>query len=350
MFERFLEASNWFNTEWFKPTTLQSFDWEHPIWLYVIPFVPLLLFIRWLLHYRFRQKLPSSFPDKQLKWQVSSLLRHIPPILGIMVLSLLLTALARPQKTSEEVEQWSEGIDIMLIIDISQSMQIEDFQPNRLEAAKDVARKFINGRFQDRIGLVIFSGDAYSLAPLTTDYDLLYTYIDEINFEKIENRGTAIGSALAVATNRMRESDSKSKVLILLSDGDNTAGNIDPITAAELASAFEIKMYTIGIGKEGQVPWGKDLFGRTNYVQSSLDETTLREIANIGDGKFYRVSNEQALQDVFQEIDQYEKVEIKESRFSNTTDFYSVYLTWGVIFLLLWLLTKSTFINNILED
>ena len=350
MLEELIDAGNWFSSEWFKPSTLQSFDWEHPIWLYIIPFVPLLLIVRWLLHYRFRQKLPSAFPTKELKWQASSLLRHIPPILGLMVLALLLTALARPQKTNEEVEQWSEGIDIMLIIDISQSMQIEDFSPNRLESAKEVARQFIKGRFQDRIGLVIFSGDAYSLAPLTTDYELLFTYIDEINFDKIENRGTAIGSALAVATNRMRESDSKSKVLILLSDGDNTAGNIDPITAAELASAFEIKMYTIGIGKEGQVPWGKDLFGRTNYVQSSLDETTLRRIAEIGDGKFYRVSNEQALQQVFQEIDEYEKVEIKESRFSNTTDFYSVYLTWGIVFLLIWLLTKSSFINNILED
>lgn len=350
MLEEFLEVSNWFNLDWFKPETLRSFDWEHPVWLYLIPLVPLLLVIRWLIYYKFRQKLPSAMPDDQLKWQFSSLLRHIPPILGVIVLSLLLTALARPQKTSEEVEQWSEGIDIMLIIDISQSMQIEDFRPNRLEAAKDVARKFIRGRFQDRIGLVIFSGDAYSLAPLTTDYDLLFTYIDEIDFKNIENRGTAIGSALAVATNRMRESESKSKVLILLSDGDNTAGNIDPITAAELASAFEIKMYTIGIGKEGQVPWGKDLFGRTNYVQSSLDETTLRRIAEIGDGKFYRVSNEEALQEVFQEIDEYETVEIKESRFSNTTDFYTVYLMWGTVFLLIWLLTKSTFISNILED
>ncbi|GJM27800.1 MAG: hypothetical protein DHS20C17_04350 [Cyclobacteriaceae bacterium] len=350
MLDEFLEVSNWFNIEWFNPETLRSFDWEYPVWLYLIPLIPLLLVIRWLIYYKFRQKLPSAFPDDQLKWQVSSLLRFIPPGLMLIVMTLLLTALARPQKTNEEVEQWSEGIDIMLIIDISQSMQIEDFKPNRLEAAKEVGRKFIKGRFQDRIGLVIFSGDAYSLAPLTTDYDLLFTYIDDISFENIENRGTAIGSALAVATNRMRESDSKSKVLILLSDGDNTAGNIDPITAAELASAFEIKMYTIGIGKEGQVPWGKDLFGRTNYVQSSLDETTLRQIADIGDGKFYRVSNEQALEQVFQEIDEYEKVEIKESRFSNTTDFYTVYLTWGVLFLLIWLLTKSTFVNNILED
>ncbi len=350
MLEEFQEVNNWFNLDWFRPETLKSFDWEYPLWLYFIPLIPVLLILRWLLYYKFRQKLPSAFPDEHLKWQFSSLLRHFPPILGIIFLSLLLTALARPQKTNEEVEQWSEGIDIMLTIDISQSMQFEDFRPNRLEAAKEVARRFIQGRFQDRIGLVIFSGDAYSLAPLTTDYDLLFTYIDEIDFENIENRGTAIGSALAVATNRMRESESKSKVLILLSDGDNTAGNIDPITAAELASAFEIKMYTIGIGKEGQVPWGKDLFGRTNYVQSSLDETTLRKIADIGEGKFYRVSNEQALQEVFQEIDEYEKVEIKESRFSNTSDFYTIYLIWGIVFFLFWLLTKSTFISNVLED
>lgn len=340
----------WFNFQWFQPETLQGFDWEYPIWLYLIPLIPLVMIMRWLIQLKFRQKLAAAFPDKELKWQPSSLLRFIPTVLIMLILALLLTAMARPQKTNEQVEQWSEGIDIMLLVDISQSMQIEDFKPNRLEAAKEVARKFIRGRFQDRIGIVIFSGDAYSLAPLTTDYDLLFTYIDDINFDKIDNRGTAIGSALAVATNRMRESNSNSKVLILLSDGDNTAGNIDPITAAELASAFGIKMYTIGIGKEGQVPWGKDLFGRTNYVQSSLDETTLRKIAEIGEGKFYRVSNEKALEEVFQEIDDFEKVEIKETRFSNTTDFYPIYLIWGIIFLLLWMFTKSTFVSNILED
>ncbi len=350
MFEQISSWAPWFNLNWFSPGTLRGFDWEYPIWLYLIPLIPLFLLVRWLVHWKFRQKLASAFPDKELKWQPASLLRFIPTILIMIVLTLLLTAMARPQKTNEEVEQWSEGIDIMILVDISQSMQIEDFKPNRLEAAKEVARKFIRGRFQDRIGIVIFSGDAYSLAPLTTDYDLLFTYIDDINFDKIENRGTAIGSALGVATNRMSETESNSKVLILLSDGDNTAGNIDPITAAELASRNSIKMYTIGIGKEGQVPWGKDLFGRPNYVQSSLDETTLRKIAEIGDGKFYRVSNEKALEQVFQEIDEYEKVEIKETRFTNTTDFYSIYLTWGVLFLLLWMFTKSTFLSNALED
>ncbi len=350
MLSTLLAWASWLSFNWFSPETLQSFDWEQPFWLYLIPAIPLLMIARWLIHWSFRQKLASALPDKELRWQPSSLLRFLPTLLIMLILSMLLTAMARPQKTNEEVEQWSEGIDIMLLVDISQSMQIEDFQPNRLEAAKEVARKFIRGRFQDRIGIVIFSGDAYSLAPLTTDYDLLFTYIDEISFDKIENRGTAIGSALGVATNRMSETESNSKVLILLSDGDNTAGNIDPITAAELARDRQIKMYTIGIGKEGQVPWGKDLFGRPNYVQSSLDETTLRKIAEIGEGKFFRVSNEKALEEVFQEIDQYEKVEIKETRYTNTTDFYHVYLTWGILLFLLWLMTKSTFISNALED
>jgi len=289
-------------------------------------------------------------PKSSLKWNPVSLFRFIPDILLAGILSLIVVSLARPQKTNEKVEQWTEGIDIMLTIDISESMQIEDFKPNRLEAAKETALNFIEGRFQDRIGIVIFSGEAYSLAPLTLDYDLLNNYIKDIDFEMIENRGTAIGSALAVGTNRMRESDSKSKVLILLSDGDNTAGNIDPITAAELAHAYGIKIYTIAIGKEGRVPFGTDFFGRTRYVENTLDETNLRKIAEIGEGQFFRVSDNQALENVFELIDKYEKAEIKETRFKDTTDFYVVYLKWAVMLLLLWMALKSTFMANVLQD
>jgi Ca-activated chloride channel family protein len=238
----------------------------------------------------------------------------------------------------------------MLAVDISQSMQISDFTPNRLEAAKDVAIDFIDGRIQDRIGLVVFSGDAFSLAPLTTDYNLLKSYIREIDFSMIENRGTAIGSAIGVVTNRMRESTAQSKVCILLSDGDNTAGNIDPITAAELAAAYGIKMYTIVVGKEGMVPYGKDFFGRPNMIENTVDETTMRKIAEIAEGEFFRVSDNQALQQVFDKIDQYEKAEIKETRFKDTADYYYYYLTWGIVLLLLWLFTKSTFISNVLQD
>ena len=340
----------WYSLRWFFPGTLSGFSWAHPLYLWLIALVPVLFIGRWIIRYFFNQKLPVALLKSDLKNTPLTLIRLIPDLVMAVTLALLLLALARPQRTNEKVEQWTEGIDIMLAIDISQSMQIEDFQPNRLEAAKNVARDFIGGRIQDRIGLVVFSGDAFSLAPLTTDYDLLNAYLNEIGFDMIENRGTAIGSAMAVVTNRMRESDAKSKVCILLSDGDNTAGNIDPITAAELAAAYGIKTYTIVVGKEGLVPFGKDYFGRPHMVENTVDETTMRKIAEIGSGEFFRVTDTKALQRVFEKIDQYEKAEIKESRYKDTADFYFIYLRWGILWLLFWLMLKSTFISNILQD
>ncbi len=345
-----MTTSNWLSFEWFQPITFQNFEWQYQQLLWLIIIIPLVFLIKYLIQSRFKQKLLIALPKSSLKWSPVSLFRLIPDIILALILSLIIISLARPQKTNEKVEQWTEGIDIMLVIDISESMQIQDFRPNRLEAAKETALNFIEGRFQDRIGIVIFSGDAYSLAPLTLDYQLLNNYIRDIDFEMIENRGTAIGSALAVGTNRMRESESKSKVLILLSDGDNTAGNIDPITAAELAHAYGIKIYTIAIGKEGRVPFGKDFFGRTRYVENTLDETNLRKIADIGEGEFFRVSDNQALENVFELIDQYEKAEIKETRFKDTTDYYIVYLIWAILLFLVWMALKSTFIANVLQD
>ncbi len=344
------EVSNWFSLSWFYPSTFQNFTWEYRFFLILLVSIPIFYLIRWLWGFRLKQKLTIALPEKKIKSDFMSFLRFIPDLLFALVIAMLIVALARPQTSNEKVEQWTEGIDIMLAIDISESMKIQDFKPTRLEAAKKVAKEFIAGRFQDRIGIVIFSGDAYSLAPLTTDYKLLNIYIDDISFDKIEASGTAIGSALAVSTNRMRESDSKSKVIILLSDGDNTAGNIDPITAAEISHAYDIKIYTIAIGKEGRVPAGTDMFGRTTYANNTLDETTLRKIADIGEGNFYRASDNKALEDVFKLIDKYEKAEIKENRFKDTTDYYQVYLKWGILFLLVWLALKSTFISNILKD
>lgn len=340
----------WYSPQWFTPTVFKNYTWENPLFLYGLFAIPLVLLIRWLLKYYLNQKLPVALVKSDLKNSPMHVLRFLPDILLSIVLALILVALARPQKTNEKVEQWTEGIDIMIALDISQSMQIEDFKPNRLQAAKDVARDFINGRKQDRIGLVVFSGDAFSLAPLTTDYDLLKNYLEDINFEMIESRGTAIGSALAVLTNRMRESETKSKVGILISDGDNTAGNIDPITSAELAAAYGIKLYTIVVGKEGMVPYGKDFFGRPQMVENTVDETTMRKIAEIGTGEFFRVTDNEALVNVFKRIDQYEKAEIKENRFKDTSDFYFIYLRWAILFFLLWLLLKSSFLSNVLQD
>jgi Ca-activated chloride channel homolog len=344
------DLTPWYSPEWLSLSTLNAYTWEHRSFLFALIAIPVLFLFRWFWRNSFNQKLPVAITQKDLHVSPLNLIRFIPELLLMFVLAFVCLALARPQKTNEKVEQSTEGIDIMVALDISQSMLIEDFPPNRLESAKDVARNFINGRIQDRIGLVVFSGDAFSLSPLTTDYDLLKSYLDEINFEMIENRGTAIGSALAVVTNRMTESKAKSKVCILLSDGDSNGGNIDPITAAELAAAYGIKIYTIVIGKEGLVPYGKDFFGRPQMIENTVDETTMRRIADIGGGEFFRATDDQALRRVFAKIDQYEKAEIKETRFKDTSDYYFIYLQWGVACFLLWLMLKSTFITNVLQD
>ncbi len=343
-------TSPWYSLDWFSPSTFSALTWENKIFLYLIPAILIAFIFRWLIRYFINQKLPVALIKSDLKSSVLNWVRFVPEIILMFVMGLILVALARPQRTNEKVEQWTEGIDIMIALDISQSMQIEDFQPNRLQAAKQVAREFIKGRMQDRIGLVVFSGDAFSLAPLTTDYELLYAYLNEITFDMIESRGTAIGSALAVVTNRMSESESKSKVCILISDGDNTAGNIDPITSAELAAAYNIKIYTILVGKEGMVPFGKDYFGRPQMVENTVDETTMRKIADLGAGEFFRVTDNEALKNVFERINKYEKAEIKESRFKDTTDFYFIYLLWAMIFFLVWLALKSSFLTNVLQD
>jgi len=340
----------WFSLDWFYATTLRSYVWENINFLYAIPFVPLLLLLRWIIYVKFRQKLEFAFFKKQVKSSPITWLRFIPDALFCLFIAMVLLSLARPQKTNEQVELYSEGIDIMLCLDISESMLIEDFKPNRLEAAKKVATKFIQGRFQDRIGLVVFAGDAFSLCPLTTDYELLYSYLKDTNHDLIQKPGTAIGSAIAVATNRMLESKSKTKVMIVISDGENTAGNIDPITATKLAKAYNIKIYTIGVGQDGRVPFGKDIFGNTQYVENMMNESTLRQIAETASGRYNRASSNNALQQIFTQIDKYEKAEIKETRFKDTRDFYFIYLTWGLLFFLSWLFFKNTFLTSALED
>jgi Ca-activated chloride channel homolog len=340
----------WYSPEWFYFSTLGSFEWENKLFLYLSFAVPLLFLLRFVGQQYFNQKLPVAVSKKELKSSPVTGVRFIPEILLALALVLIFISLARPQRSNEKMEQWSEGIDIMMALDISRSMMISDLEPDRLAAAKQVALDFINGRTQDRIGIVVFSGDAFSLSPLSTDYDLLRSYINDINFDMIQNSGTAIGSAMAVMTNRMRESTASSKVCILLSDGDNNAGNIDPITAAELGSAFGITIYTILVGREGYVPFGKDFFGRPQMVENTVDERVMRKMASIGNGEFFRATDTEALQEIFRKIDAYEKAEIKETRYRDKTDFYANYLTWATVFFLLWLLLKSTFITNILQD
>ncbi|MDR6563647.1 MULTISPECIES: VWA domain-containing protein [unclassified Arcicella] len=328
---------DWFSKYWFLPSTLLGFDWAHPFFLYGLAVIPLLFLLRSWLRGGAIQKLNISFPANDIQSNWISYLRFIPAIFLILSIATMLLALARPQKVISETEEFSEGIDIMLALDISKSMDSKDIPPSRLVVAKKVAKKFIAGRLHDRIGMVIFSGEPYSLCPLTTDYEMLDEYVDEISSQLIQTSGTAIGNALGMCINRLREIESKSKVAILISDGDNTSGNLDPVTSALLAKAFSIRVYTIAVGSN-------------KNETEKVDEGTLREIAKVSEGKFFRAKDAKSLETIFEEINLLEKVEIKQNKMRNVRDFYHAYLRWSIAFLLLSFAFKNTFMGNILED
>jgi Ca-activated chloride channel family protein len=329
--------------------TLASYQWQHPRLLLLLAAVPLLFLLRRLLARR-RPRVGVAFGPGEGGPDLSAGLRFVPDVLLGFALAFAVVAVARPQRTDERVEQSGRGIDIVLALDVSGSMEIQDLRPSRLEAAKRIAADFLKSRAGDRLALVAFAGDAYSLAPLTTDYDLLREDLAGLRIGLIANDGTAIGSALGVAVNRLRESTARSRVCILLSDGENNAGSLDPLLAAQLAHAFGIRLYTIGLGKDGFVPYGQDDNGRPRYVQTRLDETTMRELAAAADGQFFRATDNGALRAVFSQINRLEKSEIKQLRFRNTKDFYQPYLWLSIGLWLAWLALKSTFLSNPLED
>ena len=329
--------------------TLTGYQWQQPRLLLLIAAVPLLFVLRRVLARRRPQVSVALGPTPTRRdWMAA--LRFVPDVVLGLALSFGIVALARPQRTDERVEQSGRGIDIVLALDVSGSMEIEDLRPNRLEAAKRIATDFLKSRAGDRLALVAFAGAAYSLAPLTTDYDLLREDLASLRVGMIARDGTAIGTALGVATNRLRESTAKSRVCILLSDGESNAGSLDPLLAAQLAHAYGIRIYTIGLGKDGFVPYGQDSLGRARYVQTRLDETTMRQLAAAADGQFFRATDTGALREVFSQINRLEKSEIKQLRFRNTKDFYRPYLWLSIALWLLWLLLKSTFLGNPLED
>ncbi len=240
-------------------------------------------------------------------------LRHVPFALRIIALALLIVALARPQGVEENARTNTEGIDIVLAIDVSGSMLARDFNPDRITAAKEVAGDFIADRTGDRLGLVVFAGEAFTQSPLTTDQGTLQTLLGRIRSGLIED-GTAIGNGLATAINRLRESEAKSKVIILLTDGVNNRGEIAPLTAAEIAKAQGIRVYTIGVGTQGMAPYpAVDMFGNRTFVQQQveIDEKTLREMAAHTGGSYFRATDKAKLKAIYDEINRLEKSKIE---------------------------------------
>lgn len=343
---------DWLRPGWFRPSVLRSFEWAFTWVLYGIPVVPLLFALRALLAWRTRPHLDLTLlPGPGTAPTAGRWLRFVPDAVLTLALSLVLVALARPQLTTQLVEQTSTGLDIVLVLDVSASMQLPDLTPNRLEAAKRTAREFVRGRFKDRIGLVVFAGEAYSLCPLTTDYALLLRQLDGIRPGLIRADGTAIGSALGVAINRLRLAPTASRVCILLSDGENTAGQLAPETAAQLARSFNIRLYTVGLGADGPVAFGLDSLTNTpRVVETRLDETAMRQLARIGNGRFFRATDQAGLAAIFRQLDRLTRSPLRETRFRDTRDFYPIYLRWAIVCLLGWLVLKSSFLTSALED
>ena len=247
-------------------------------------------------------------------------------LVKLLIMILIIIALARPRLSDTIRETNAEIIDILLVIDQSSSMLAQDFKPNRLEAAKNVAKTFITDRAGDRFGLIVFAGESYIQCPMTRDVNVLVDFTDEIEIIDEENDGTAIGMAIANSINRLRDSKSETKIIILLSDGSNNKGELDPITAAELASKFNIKIYTIAAGAEGLAPypvtdgWGRKVI---QNIQVDVDEESLKQIASITGGQFFRATDNQSLKMIYKEIDQLEKTKIEIEEYQNYTELYS---------------------------
>jgi Ca-activated chloride channel family protein len=278
-------------------------------------------------------------------------LRHLPTALRLLGLVLLAIALARPQAWFHEEEVLTEGIDIMLALDVSGSMRTEDFRPkNRLLVAKDVVGQFVRGRRNDLIGLVAFAANSYTRCPLTLDYGVLLDLLDRTDFATREEDGTALGMGLATAAARLKDAKAKSKVIILLTDGRNNRGQIDPPTAARVAQALGIKVYTIGVGKEGEAPYPIDdpLMGRRYImVQADIDEDVLKQIADATGGQYFRATDSRSLKSIFERIDRMEKTEIRSRGYTRHAEKVDAFLYPGALLIGLELLLGATLMRRI---
>ncbi len=329
---------------------LKNISFAYPYLLYLLLIIPLFVY---LYIKKFKKRTPEiNFPSLKIfdgaKKTLRERLIHLPFLLKMLALAVLIVAAARPQTFSTSENVYTEGIDIVMLLDISGSMLAEDFKPNRLEAAKKVIDEFIQGRKSDKIGLVIFARESFTQCPLTIDYSVLRELLKEIKSGMLED-GTAIGIAIANGVNRLKDSKSKSKVMILLTDGVNNAGEIDPITAAQIAKDFGIRIYTVGVGTRGKAPYPfATPFGKQyQMVPVEIDENTLRQIAQITGGKYFRATNNRKLKEIYNEIDKMEKTRVKVTSYKHASEKFYFFALLGFILLLLDLFAENTYLKTL---
>ena len=307
---------------------LKTLEFANTEFLWLLLVIPLLTaWYVWKRNHRHASfSVSTGLPFFSVK-TIRQKLRHIPFILRMLAIIFVIIALARPQSSISHRQIDVEGIDIVLALDISGSMMAMDFRPNRLEACKNVMKTFIESRPNDRMGLVVYAGEAYTKCPLTSDQQTILRVLESVKFGIIDD-GTAIGDGLGTAINRLRESKSKSKVIILLSDGVNNTGHIDPYSVAEIASEFGIRVYTIGCGTIGKAPISFQ--GRIFHVDVEIDEPLLKTIAQKTGGQYFRAQNKTKLQEVYDEIDQMEKTRVTEYHYTNKPDEFFYFLLIAV--------------------
>ena len=318
---------------------MHNITFEHPWMLLGLLLVPLLA-AWWIWRYR-KQEAALQHSNISLfdgvKKSLRARLRWLPYALRVVAVGAMVIALARPQSQLSRQEMTVEGIDIVMAMDLSGSMLAEDFKPNRLEAAKNVAADFIEGRKTDRMGLVVFAGEAFTQVPLTIDHQVLLKQLGNLKSGTMRD-GTALGDGLATAINRIKDSEAKSKVIILLTDGVNNQGSMDPLSAAEIAAMYNIRLYTIGVGSLGKAPYPfRDQFGRVHYqnIDVEIDEPLMRQMSQAtSDGRYFRATNKKALKEIFDQIDEMEKSKIDVTQYAQTKDEYAFWLWLAFIALI----------------
>lgn len=328
---------------------MQTLRFENPEWLLLLLLLPILVYL-YIVQGRQRQG-SVQFSDlaslRRMGNTMWARLRHVLFVFKLLGLVLLVVALARPQAGREKREMSAEGIDIMLTLDVSSSMELNDLdngERSRLAVAKEVVSDFVGGRYSDRIGMVVFAGESFTQCPLTLDYDVLTSFLQGVQIADESWDGTAIGMALINATNRLRESEGRSQVVILLTDGVNNAGEIEPLTAAEVAEAVGVRVYTIGVGSDGSIRRPvQGIFGtRYQTVQVEIDEETLRAVAQRTGGKYYRATSEEKLEAIYREIGELETTEITSEVHVEYSERYPHFLWPGLLLLLIEVLLSNT--------
>ena len=323
----------------------------NPEFFWLLLLLPLMLLWYWFWNKKSQANVPFSTTiafKKTKSW--SDALYHLLFVLRMIAIALIVVALARPQTHSENAKtKITDGIDIVMAIDVSASMLSQDLKPNRFEALKKVASQFVKDRPNDRIGLVIYAGESYTKTPVTTDKSIILNALSEITYGQIED-GTAIGMGLATAVNRLKESKAKSRVIILLTDGVNNTGFIDPQTAAELAAEYGIKVYTVGIGTNGMAlsPYALNADGSIIYrmQQVDIDEPLMKKIAQVTKGRYFRATNNQKLQQIYDEINQMETTKIEEFKYTEVDEKFRWWVLVAGVLLLLEFVLKHTLLRN----